>query len=108
MVDGSVRPKRSTTNNEPSTSGSAPLSRARYLAAVGTALLGMVLAAVVIRHTELVTGRYIGAGVPPILSFAATLLLVALRPALRRLHPALEPDRRQVLIVYAMMTIALV
>lgn len=68
----------------------------------------IALTAVALRYTELVTGRYTSAGVPPIPAFAALMLLVALRPLLRRVSPALAFDRRQALIVYAMMTVAVV
>jgi hypothetical protein len=84
------------------------MSRGRYLAAVGIGLVLIALTAVVIRATEMVTGRYVASGVPPIPAFAGLLFLVALRPAMRRLHPALALDRQQVLIVYAMMTVAVV
>jgi len=61
-----------------------------------------------IRHTELVTGRYVSSGVPPIPAFAALLLLLTVQPALRRLSPRLVLDRGQLLLIYAMMTVGVV
>jgi hypothetical protein len=74
--------------------------------AIGAA--GIILTDLAIRYTELVTGRYISSGVPPIPAFAALLLLVLLNPLLARLSPRLALDRGQIFLVYAMMTIGVV
>jgi hypothetical protein len=84
-----------------------PTDRARYLAAVAVGVAGIAAGAALTRSTELVTGRYLSAGVPPILAIALLLLLIALRPLARRLHPALAVDRQQALVVYAMMTVGI-
>lgn len=77
----------------------------RAVAPLGVGILGILLTDLAIRYTELVTGRYISAGVPPIPAFALLLLLGLLRPLLARLSPRLVLDRGQVFLAYAMMTI---
>jgi hypothetical protein len=93
----------------PSTAGEGtPASRPawrRAVAPLGLGVGGILLTDLAIRYTELVTGRYISAGVPPIPAFALLLLLVLLRPALARLSPRLALDRGQIFLVYAMMTV---
>src|SRR5262249_57017839 len=84
------------------------MSRGRYLAAVATGLAGIAIAALVIRHTELVTGRYLSAGVPPTLAFAWLMVPAGLRPAMNGVRPGLALDRQQALLVYAMMTVGVV
>jgi hypothetical protein len=71
---------------------------------VGTVLiLGTALAA---RYTEMVTGRYILQGVPPMPAIAALLCLSLLRPVLRRVAPRLAPTHAQILLIYAMLTVS--
>ncbi len=94
--------------SSPEPSGRAEIPLRRYLAALGVGVVLIVLAALLIRRTELVTGRYMSAGVPPILAVTGLLLLVGTRPLLERLHPALALDRRQALLVYAMLAVAVV
>jgi len=73
--------------------------------ALGLGVVGIVLTDLAIRYTELVTGRYVSSGVPPIPAFAVLLLLGVVGPALARLSPRLALDRGQIFLVYAMMTV---
>jgi len=57
------------------------------------------------RHTELVSGRYVTAGIPPIPAVGVLLLLVALNPLLARLWPRLALRRQEVLTIYACLTV---
>ncbi|MCC6730999.1 MAG: hypothetical protein IT208_16870 [Chthonomonadales bacterium] len=81
------------------------LTPARAAAAIALGLVLIVLTAVATRFTEMVTGRYITQGIPPVPAFAAILLLLAARQVTRLLAPRWVPGREQVLIVYVMMTI---
>ncbi|MDH7569561.1 MAG: hypothetical protein QHJ73_08250, partial [Armatimonadota bacterium] len=74
-------------------------------AAVSTGLL--VLVALAVRFSEIVTGRYLSGGVPPVLAFAALLLVVGVRPFLRRIHPRLWLSDQQALVVFMMMAIGI-
>src|SRR5436305_1710468 len=56
--------------------------------------MGIAAGAALIRYSELVTGSYLSAGVPPILAIALLLLLAALRPLARRAAPPLAVGRR--------------
>jgi hypothetical protein len=85
-----------------------PLTGRRAAIAVGVAILLIVLFAVAIRAIEMVTGQYISNGVPPLPAFAALLILSLLRPVLRRHCPRLAPTRAQILLIYCMLTIAVV
>lgn len=86
-----------------------PLRFSEWLAAVGVALLLQCGAALMIRHVELVTGRYISAGVPPILAIASLLLLLGVRAGVARVAGprARFLDRRQLLIVFSMLCLGL-
>ena len=86
-------------------SAASPL---RLLVAIGVGLGFAVGVTLLVRYSELVTGRYVSSGVPPVLAFAAAVLLSVTRPLLRRLHPALAVTRPQVLLVYAMLTLVVV
>jgi hypothetical protein len=57
-------------------------------------------------HTELVTGRYVTAGVPPLPAVAALLLLIALNPLLGRLHRRLSLSRAEILLIYGFLIVA--
>ena len=85
-----------------------PFTFRRWLVALLIGLAGIALTALAIRHIELVVGRYLGGGVPPIPSFAVVILLVALTPLLRRIHPSLALDRRQLLLIYMVMAVGVV
>jgi len=82
------------------------LRRAAIAMAIGLILI--VLIAVAIRRTEMVTGRYISSGVPPLPAFATVLFLSLLRPLLRRYLPRLAPTRAQILLIYIMLTVAVI
>lgn len=103
----------STKANRPLTSSSvgteAEPFTARHAALAIIFALGMiVLVAVTIRFTELVTGQYLSTSVPPLPAFGTLLTLSVLRPVLRRYAPRLVPSRAQMLLIYSMMTIAVV
>src|SRR5437016_5858354 len=79
----------------------------RQAAAAMTCGVGLILlTAVAIRYSEMVTGRYISHGVPPLPAFTAVLCLSLLRPFLRRALPRLAPTRGQILLIYVMLTIS--
>ncbi len=82
------------------------LGRAAAAIVVGVALI--VLTSLAIRFTEMVTGRYVSHGVPPLPAFASLLLLSLARPLLRRYAPRYAPTRVQVLVVYIMLSISTV
>lgn len=77
----------------------------RWWGAILVGAVGILLTDLALRYTELMTGRYISSGVPPVAAFALLLLLVALRPLLGRWLPPLAPRRGEMLLAYAMMTI---
>jgi hypothetical protein len=72
-------------------------------AALGVGTLFIVLTAIAIRHSEMVTGRYISHGVPPLSAFAAVLFLSLFRPVLQRHAPRFAPSRSQILLIYVML-----
>ncbi|MCC6445734.1 MAG: hypothetical protein IT210_20055 [Armatimonadetes bacterium] len=72
------------------------------------ALFFVALAAVAIRHSEMVTGQYISNGVPPLPAFAVILFLSLLRPILRRYLPRLAPSRAQTLLIYITVAVAVI
>src|SRR5712692_6948579 len=78
-----------------------PTSTAQFAAAVGLGLFFIALVNVAVRHAELVTGRYVTGGVPPVAAFGALLALLSLRAFLRRFTRA-DLTRDQLLIVYSM------
>ena len=59
-----------------------------------------------VSKVELVTGRYLASGIPPIPAVTTLALLVALTPLVKRLLPRLALRRREILIIYCMMMIA--
>src|SRR6266542_6422412 len=89
-----------------------PLSAREWWIAAAMGLVGIGLTAYGVRHAELITGRYITTGVPPVPAVAALLLLVGVRALARRLPGKLParfaPDRRQILIVFSMVCIGAV
>jgi hypothetical protein len=93
-----------------SSDGSAPepLTGRQAVWAVLFALGMIVVVAITIRFTELVTGQYLSTSVPPLPAFGTLLILSVLRPVLRRHAPRLVPSRAQMLLIYSMMTIAVV
>jgi hypothetical protein len=88
------------------TAGDAPLSWRRAVIAIGIGVVLIWLLALGVRYTEMVTGRYIAHGVPPVPAFGVVLTFSLLRPLLMRHLPRLAPSRGQVLLLYAMLTVA--
>jgi hypothetical protein len=76
--------------------------RAAVAIALGLAFIAAVNVGV--RHAELVTGRYITGGVPPVAAFGVLLVLLAVRGILRR-YTRLDLTRDQLLLVYAMVAL---
>ena len=90
-----------------------PLPEGETEAASGFTARALMLAALFIFGTnlavskiELVTGRYVASGIPPIPAVTILALLVALTPLVKRLLPRLALRRREILIIYCMMMIA--
>src|SRR4051794_11078500 len=90
---------------EPSAEG-LDARRAGIAIAVGVMLI--LLIALAIRFTEMVTGNYLSTGVPPLPAFAAVLVLSLVRHPLRRYWPRLAPNGAQILLIYLMLTVAIV
>src|SRR5437763_3354183 len=88
----------------PAAEGRMTLRQAAAAMTCGVGLI--VLTAIAIRHSEMVTGRYISHGVPPLPAFALVLVLGLLRPFLLRKCPRLAPSRGQILLIYVMLTVA--
>lgn len=86
----------------------AAMTGRRAVIAIALGVVLILLTALGIRYTELVTGRYISHGVPPLPAFAAVLVLSLLRPLFLRHAPRLAPSRGQILLLYAMLTTATV
>src|SRR5258708_5036695 len=80
----------------------------RAACAILTGVVFIVLIGLFIRRTELVAGQYVSAGVPPLPAFSALLLLTLIAPLLRRFAPRLAPTRAQMLLIYMMLTVAIV
>jgi hypothetical protein len=75
-----------------------------YLVAVCLGLFFIAIVDVAVRRAELVTGRYVTGGVPPVAAFGALLVLLGLRSLLRRFGRA-TLTREQLLIVYSMVAL---
>jgi hypothetical protein len=105
-----VTPARTTLEADPEAAvGRAPEERmtTRQAAIAMTLGVGLILlTALAIRHSEMITGRYISHGVPPLPAFAVVLGLGLLRPVLHRRLPRLAPSRGQILLIYVMLTVA--
>lgn len=84
------------------------LSARQAAIAIAWGLALILLVAFAIRHVEMVTGQYVSHGVPPLPAFAAVLVFSLLQPFLRRRYPRLAPSRGQILLIYAMLTVAVV
>lgn len=65
----------------------------------------LLLISLAVRHSEIVTGRYITSGVPPVLAFAGLLFFLLVQRLWRWLRPHATPDPRQALLLYTMLTI---
>jgi hypothetical protein len=95
------------TRESPAPAAAAPAGFSWRAAGVTVAIAASVLVAVnvAVRHLEVPLGRFISSGVPPMPAFAGLLLVLALRPLLRRKAPRLCPDGRQALLIYALLTV---
>lgn len=78
--------------------------RGSFLVALGLGLFFIAVVNVAVRHAELVTGRYVTGGVPPIAAFGALLTLLTLRALPRRFTGA-NLSREQLLLVYSMVAL---
>ncbi len=76
------------------------------LRALGLAAVLIFATNLAVSRIELVTGRYIASGIPPIPAVCALAFLVAITPMVRRLLPRLALGRREILVVYCVMMIA--
>src|SRR5262245_24277912 len=80
-----VSPEKGAAAPAPPIPSTAPsLSTAGFLVAVALGLGFLAIVQLGVRYAELVTGRYITGGVPPIPAFGALLVLLGVRPLLRR------------------------
>jgi len=77
------------------------------LRALLIAIVLVVLINVWMLHTELVSGRYVTAGIPPIPAVGVLLLLVGLNPLLGRLGKRVALRRAEVLVIYVFLTVGL-
>lgn len=90
-----------------------PFTFWRWAAAVAVVLAWLCGVALLVRHVELVTGRYISGGVPPVLAVGALLLLLGVRAGCHRLAARLPwllrlaPDRRQMLLVFVLLCVGI-
>lgn len=76
------------------------------LRAFGLAALLIFATNLAVSRIELVTGRYIASGIPPIPAVTALALLVGVTPLVGRFLPRLALGRREILVIYCMMMIA--
>lgn len=77
---------------------------ASFLVTVGLGLFFIAIVNVAVRHAELVTGRYVTGGVPPVAAFGALLSLLCLRALLRRFTRT-DLTREQLLTIYSMVAL---
>lgn len=102
-----IRPKEHTAQTVPATDTEA-LTLSRIVVAIAVGVVLILGVAVAIRYSEMVSGRYISHGVPPVPAFATLLAFSLMRPLLHRRFPFLVPNRAQALIIYAMLATATV
>jgi hypothetical protein len=91
----------------PAPTGSG-LTLRQAVVAIACGLVCVVLVAIAIRYSEMVSGQYISNGVPPLPAFAALLVLSVSRPFLQRFAPRLAPNRAQILLIYSMLTVSVI
>ena len=58
-------------------------------------------------HTELVTGRYVSQGIPPLPAVGFLILIVLVNPVLRRISARAALGRKEIIAVYALLCIAI-
>jgi hypothetical protein len=81
-----------------------PATTSAFVIAVGLGLFFITVVNIGVRYAELVTGRYLTGGVPPVAAFAALLVLLGARTFLRR-YTRHDLSREQLLIVYTMVAL---
>ena len=69
-------------------------------------IVGVLLTNGWMYHSELVTGRYVTQGIPPLPALIVLILGVALRPLARRAAPRLVLSRAELLTVFVFLTVA--
>jgi hypothetical protein len=106
MDDNVKHPSAAQADSDNGTLAEPGLTLGRAAAAIAIGLVFITGTSLAIRFTEMVTGRYISHGVPPLPAFASLLLLSLARPMLRRFAPRYAPTRIQVLMVYVMLAIS--
>lgn len=98
-------PRETFSAAPPAVDGGKPAYRpVPFWVPVAVGVLGIVAVNAAVLHTELVTGRYVTGGVPPVAAFAALLLMLGLRAPLRRFL-RLDLSREQLLIIYSMVSL---
>jgi hypothetical protein len=85
----------------------AVYSRGITVRAVLFSLLMVFLFNLLVSKVELVTGRYIASGIPPIPAVATLAALVALYPLGRLILGRYNLSRQELLVIYCLMTIAI-
>lgn len=97
----------STGTKPPPVRGGEPAAAGtprQFAAALLIGVAGIVLVNLAVRHTELVTGRAVSGGVPPVAAFTSLVLLLAARPVLRR-YFRIDLSREQLLVVFTMVAL---
>jgi hypothetical protein len=73
---------------------------------VGLAILFVFLVNLVVSRVELVIGRYVASGIPPIPAVLVLAILVALRPLGDRLFGRFSLSRKEILTIYCLMLVS--
>ena len=107
-VSAEERPA-STPPNDAAPTSTPPLTFRQWVVAMLLALGFLGGTALAVRNIELITGRYVVTGVPPIPAVLSLLLLTAAQKLAERLPLHLwarwRVDRRQILLVFAMVCV---
>lgn len=82
-------------------------SRSRFVFLIIFAILLLFGINYWMMHTELVSGRYVTAGIPPIPAIGVLMLLVFLNPLLRKFRPQWAFQRRELVTLYIFLTISI-
>ena len=83
------------------TSGSGVTARAVIIALVIVFLVNLAVSRI-----ELIIGRYVASGIPPVPAVLVLALLAALTPLVRRIAKPLALGRREILTIYALMLVS--
>ncbi|MBI3920231.1 MAG: hypothetical protein HY318_02345 [Armatimonadetes bacterium] len=84
----------------------ATVTVAMFVRALVLGVAALVFTTMWMLRTELVNGRYISGGVPPMPALGTLLLLTLLSPILRRVHPKLGLSRAEILLVYSFLLVS--